>query len=105
VSSVPFELPEILTKQILKCWLQNSERFGTVESIAEWWLLELQIRRAESWLVEQQIRRSPVEVQAVLEKLVAVGLVEQWKEADGRTYYRLNHDKKCEARTWVDSGE
>jgi hypothetical protein len=103
VNHVPSESPEPLTKQILRCWLQDSEKFGTVESIAEWWLLEQQIRRAESWLLEQQTQRTPVKVRAVLEKLVSTGLVERWIEADGRIYYRLNRDKKCEARAWVES--
>jgi hypothetical protein len=80
-----------LTRELFTCWLQNPGRFGTVESIVEWWLLE------------QQIRETTVEVRALLEHLVATGLVETWVEADGRTYYRMNRDKENEVRAWVKS--
>jgi hypothetical protein len=92
MNNVPAELLEPLTREILRCWLNDPEKLGTLESIVEWWLLE------------QQIRQATVEVRAVLEKLVATGLVEQWQEADGRIYYRLSPGKEAEARGWVESG-
>jgi hypothetical protein len=77
---------------MLRCWLEDSERFGTLESIVEWWLLE------------QRIRQTAVEVGDALEKLVAAGLVVQWQEADGRIYFRLNRERESEVRMWIESG-
>src|SRR6266542_5684836 len=92
VNNVPSEPPEPLTKEILRSWLEDPEKLGTLESIVEWWLLE------------ERIRQTVVEVRAALEKLVATGIVVQWQEADGRDYFRLNRDRKDEIRAWIESG-
>ena|SRR5438094_6999676 len=84
--------PETLAKEILSYWLQNSQKFGTVETIVEWWLLE------------HRIQQTVVQVRAVLDKLVATGLVEQWQEVDGQTYYRLSLEKETAIRAWLKSG-
>jgi hypothetical protein len=92
VSNLASEPLEPLAKELLIYWLQHSAKFGTLESIVEWWLLE------------HRIQQAALEVRAVLEKLVATGIVVQWQEADGRDYFRLNRDRKDEIRAWIESG-
>ena len=91
VNDLASEPLEPLTKELLVYWLQHSAKFGTLESIVEWWLLE------------HRIQQAAVEVRAVLEKLVTRGFVVQWQEADGRKYYQLNPGKEAEARTCLAS--
>ena len=83
--------PGSLLKDLLHYWIRHPEAFGTEEAIVEWWLLE------------QHIHRTVVELKSVLETLVANGLVVQRKEADGRTFYRLNRAKEEEIVAWLRS--
>ena len=63
---------------------------GTVEAMAEWWLLE------------HRIQQSAVELRSVLSELVANGFVLR-QEADGRTYYQLNREKEAAVIAWLQS--
>jgi hypothetical protein len=76
---------------LLGYWIQHPESMGTVEAMAEWWLLE------------QRIQQSAIELRSILSALVANGFVLRRQEADRRTYYQLNREKEAAIIAWLHS--
>jgi hypothetical protein len=89
VNDLSYQPPETLTKELLNYWLKNAEKFGTMESIVEWWLLEHRIQKATE------------EVRFVLADLVTKDFVLERQQADGRISYQLNRQKESEIRAWL----
>lgn len=75
-----------LARRILAYLDENPDANDTSEGIAEWWLLEREIR-------EQQDQ-----VEAALSELAAEGWVIASRRADARVHYRLNPDRAQELR-------
>ena len=72
--------------EILGYLADHPQAQDTVEGIVEWWLLE------------QHIQRATPQVKAVLQQLVAEGLVIARQGAGGRTCYRVNQEKLRDIR-------
>ncbi len=81
-----------LAPRILAYLDENPDANDTSEGIAEWWLLEREIR-------EQQ-----EQVEAALSELVAEGWVIASRRADARVRYRLNQDRAQELRDCLRRG-
>ncbi len=90
------ELPQRMapvTKELMHYWIEHPDAQGTEEVIAEWWLLEHQIRQ-----VIAQVREN-------LKELVGRNFVIAVQQGDGRVRYQLNRKKDVEIRKWLESGE
>lgn len=72
------ENEDAVGRKILDYLKHNPSAEDTLEGIAQWWLLE------------QQIRIETARVQAALKRLVERNLLIVRRGADGRTRYRLN---------------
>ncbi len=83
-------MPVALEEQVLKYLIEAPEAGDTVEGIAEWWLLE------------QNIRSALDEVRQALDVLVAGGWLEV-SSSHGGTRYRLNRERLAAARVRVAS--
>ena len=59
-------------------WLTHPLAADTLQGIYRWWVTDASI--------------GPLQVEAGLQRLVAMGLVEALQAADGRVRYRLRHD-------------
>jgi hypothetical protein len=83
---MPFEILAYLTA--------NPEAQDTVEGVAEWWLLE------------QQIKNQTAAVKIALDDLVSRGFMLEHRGKDNRTHYRVNSRKRrqiskiIEMRAW-----
>jgi hypothetical protein len=75
-----------LADEVLGYIVGHPQAQGTVEGIAEWWLLK------------QTIRHAVCDVEAALGELVNSGLLIARQCSGGRTYYRLNRDKEEKIR-------
>lgn len=82
-----------LTDEVLAYIVRHPQAQDTVEGIAEWWLLEQQIRRAVS------------EVEAALSQLVAEGFLVARQGGDGRTYYGMNRAKERDIRRYLSNAQ
>ena len=67
--------------EILAYLAANPDAQDTLEGVAEWWLLE------------QQIRTKTSDVKDALDRLISKGLVIERKGKDRRSHYRLNRRK------------
>ena len=70
--------PPPIADEILAYLAEHPRAQDTLEGIAEWWLLE------------QEIKRWTAQVRAALAELVAQGLVLERKGKDGQIHYHLN---------------
>jgi DNA-binding IscR family transcriptional regulator len=70
--------------EILAYLAEHPEAQDTVEGIAEWWLME------------QQIKRGIAQIKNALTELVTQGLVLERKGRDGRIHYCLNRQRSGE---------
>jgi hypothetical protein len=83
--------------EILAYLSANPAAQDTVEGVAQWWLLE------------QEIKNQTAEVKAALDDLVSRGLVLARKGKDNRLHYRVNRRKLREisriivVRSWPTS--
>lgn len=75
-----------LCRDILSYLLDNPQGQDTLEGIAEWWLMEREIRR--------EVRR----VRRALVLLIDDGLLAEKTGADGTVRYRLNPERLDEIR-------
>lgn len=75
-----------LCRDILSYLLDNPQGQDTLEGIAEWWLMEREIRR--------EVRR----VRRALVLLIDDGLLVEKTGADGTVRYRLNPERLDEIR-------
>jgi hypothetical protein len=73
-----------IVEALLSYLLENADARDTLEGIVEWWLLD------------ETIRPNAVEVQRVLDDLVAKKLVLERKTGDKRIHYCVNPRKKKE---------
>jgi hypothetical protein len=71
-----------LARRILAYLDENPDANDTCEGIAEWWLLEREIRERQA------------QVEQALAELVAEGWVIASRRADARVHYRLNPDRR-----------
>jgi len=74
------EIDELGT-EILAFLKENPKARDTLKGIAEWWLLE------------RDVRRETEKIRQALARLVAAGWLVERREADGRVHYRLNEDR------------
>ena len=86
---IPSATAAPLTRELLTYWVEHPEALGTIESIAEWWILE------------QRIQRAVTDVRMVLADLVKKHFVVERCQADGRNRYELNRDKRNEIGIWL----
>ena len=77
---------EDLGFEILAFLTENPNARDTLEGIAEWWLLE------------QDLRREKRKVRKALTRLVADGLVLEKQRPDGRTHFQLDDGMLREIR-------
>jgi hypothetical protein len=82
-----------VARDILSHLLAHPDAHDTYEGIVEWWLLEMQIQRAESRVGE------------ALEWLVERSFVLQCRGTDSRIRYRLNRDRLPQIRALLEAGE
>jgi hypothetical protein len=75
---------------ILNYLIGHPEARDTVEGIAQWWLLE------------QNIKEQLSQVQAVLDDLVAMGLILEQEGSDLRPNYRINSSRVDEIKKLLD---
>ena len=75
-----------LCQDILTFLLDNPRGQDTLEGIAEWWLME------------REIRREVARVQRALARLIDEGLLVEKTGADGRVCYGLNEGRIDEIR-------
>lgn len=75
-----------LCQDILSFLLENPRGQDTLEGIAEWWLME------------REIRRELARVQQALARLVAEGLVLEKRGVDGSVRYGLHAERMEEIR-------
>lgn len=81
-----------LCQDILSFLLDNPRGQDTLEGIAEWWLME------------REIRREVARVERALARLVADGLLAEKTGADGTVRYALNAGRMDEIRGRAEGG-
>jgi len=82
-----------ITREILSYLLAHSKAEDTIEGIVDWWLLE------------ERIRRRTIEVQKVLDKLVAEDLLLVRRSQDSKVRYGINDQKINEIRKLLKAEE
>jgi len=82
-----------IVHEILAYLAEHPDAHDTLEGIAEWWLLE------------QEIKRRTAQVKEALAELVAQGLVLERRGRDSRIHYQVNRQKFGEIQTLLKGRE